>query len=103
VAVRRTLLMLAVGLMGCLAVAAPAHAFVYWANFGGGSGTTVGRASVDGTGAEQGFISGAKDPIGVAVDASHIYWANEGTNSIGRANLDGTSPEPNFIPGANEP
>ncbi len=34
----------------------------------------------------------------VAVDASHLYWAN-GPNSIGRANLDGTGANPSFVSG----
>ena len=34
------------------------------------------------------FISGCQQPRGVAVDRSHIYWANDG-NSIGQADLDG--------------
>jgi hypothetical protein len=34
----------------------------------------------------------------VAVDGSHIYWAN-GPNSIGRANLDGTGANPSFVSG----
>lgn len=93
----------AIALVGVLAVAKPAGAFVYWTNFANGGGTKIGRANVDGSGGIQDFISGAKDPIGLAVDAGHIYWANEGTNSIGRANLDGSSPEPNFILGAHDP
>jgi sugar lactone lactonase YvrE len=92
------------GVMGStLAMAAPARASVYWANQAGGSGTTIGRAATDGSGANQSFISGASAPIGVAVDGRHIYWANEKTNSIGRANLDGTGVNPGFIGGAQDP
>ena len=36
---------------------------------------------------------------GVAVDASHVYWVNNSTDSIGRSNLDGTSPNQSFITG----
>jgi len=39
---------------------------VYWTNFTGGS---IGRANLDGTGADQSFITGASSPGGVAVDA----------------------------------
>jgi hypothetical protein len=67
---------------------------LYWANIGT---NTIGRASLDGTGADQGFISGAATPAGVAVDAGHVYWANDGTNTIGRANLDGTGADQIFI------
>ena len=93
-----------VALVAAGALAAPAHAFVYWSNFADGTGTTIGRASADdGQGAAQDFIDGASGPEGVAVDGAHIYWANGGTHSIGRANLDGSSPQPDFIPGASDP
>jgi streptogramin lyase len=39
---------------------------VYWANAGGGA---IGRANLDGTGANQSFIGGASFPFGVAVGA----------------------------------
>ena len=42
---------------------------IYWANPGawmGANGTTIGRANLDGSGANQSFISGAKAPCGVA-------------------------------------
>ena len=39
---------------------------VYWTNAGT---NTIGRASLDGTGADQSFITGASGPRGVAVDA----------------------------------
>ncbi len=68
----------------------------------------IGRAHLDGTGVEQGFIT---TPAGaltldVAVNADRVYWtwsidsgggAYEGW--IGRANLDGTGVEPKFIAG----
>jgi hypothetical protein len=39
----------------------------------------------------------AYGPDGVAVDQSHVYWANPGGESIGRANLDGTDVDQRFI------
>ncbi|HET6870780.1 MAG TPA: PKD domain-containing protein, partial [Solirubrobacteraceae bacterium] len=91
-------------LMTCTLVeAAPARAFVYWTNSGGGSGTTIGRANADGTGVDQAFVGGASGLEDVAVDAAHIYWANGGTHSIGRSNLDASSPDPTFISGASDP
>jgi hypothetical protein len=43
---------------------------VYWANFGNGSGSTIGRASLDNPdAADQNFITGADAPCGVAVDS----------------------------------
>jgi sugar lactone lactonase YvrE len=50
----------------------------------------IGRANLDGTGANPNFITSATNPDGLAVDGSHIYWANSGSTTIGRANLDGT-------------
>ena len=39
-------------------------------------GGSIGRANLDGTGVEPDFITGAGDPVGVAVDGAHVYWAN---------------------------
>jgi virginiamycin B lyase len=82
-----------------LAVAPRAHAHIYWGNYddGGGFGTTVGRANLDGSGANDGFITGAGGPAGVAVDSAHIYWGNYDPNTIGRANLDGSGVNQSFI------
>jgi virginiamycin B lyase len=77
-----------------LALASPADAYVYWANDGG---NTIGRANLDGTGANQSFIAGATDPAQMAVDGGHVYWANSTRDAIGRANLDGSSPNQTFI------
>ncbi len=71
-----------------MAFAPRAGAFVYWAN---GRDGTIGRANLDGTGANPSFIAGATSPCGVAVDAGHVYWANDvESGTIERANLDGT-------------
>jgi virginiamycin B lyase len=52
------------------------------------------------------FITGAQSPCGVAVDATHIYWANSTgfvrvngsvVSTIGRAKLDGTAVDQSFI------
>ena len=70
-------------------------AHVYWANEGA---DLIGRANLDGSGADQGFITGASGPIGVAVDGAHVYWANSvAGGTIGRANLDGTGANQGFI------
>jgi hypothetical protein len=87
---------------------------VYWAthSFFNPSYTldsTIGRASLDGSGANQSFITGAFGPCGVAVDSAHVYWANEGIpfgqpgGTIGRANLDGSGVNQKFIRGASAP
>ncbi len=72
---------------------------VYWTN---GSTGTIGRANLDGTGANQSFITGA-GPFGVAVDADHVYWTNFTTGSIGLANLDGTGANQSLLTGATVP
>jgi hypothetical protein len=58
--------------------------------------STIGRANIDGTDVEPGFIKTDSRVDGVAVDASHIYWATQ--HAIGRANVDGSNIEQNFIP-----
>jgi hypothetical protein len=77
---------------------------LYWTNPDTG---TIGGANLDGTGVNQNFITGASGPGGVAVDASHVYWANANSGfpfgTIGRANLDGTGVNQNFVTGASEP
>src|SRR5262249_31600962 len=49
------------------------------------------------------FITTADRPVGVAVDAAHVYWTNTQQGEIGRANLDGTTVDPSFISGAGTP
>jgi hypothetical protein len=90
---RHLVALLAALLILALALAPRAEAFVYWTD------GDIGRANLDGSGANDGFIAGAR--VGaVAVDAGHVYWTNVGfqaPDSIGRANLDGTAPNHNFI------
>jgi hypothetical protein len=59
-------------LLVALALASRADAFVYWANWGASTGSTIGRANLDGSGANQNFITGAGGPCGVAVEAAHV-------------------------------
>ncbi|MEA2420992.1 MAG: hypothetical protein QOF55_91, partial [Thermoleophilaceae bacterium] len=67
------------------------------------STNSIGRANLDGTNPNPRFITGAGAPSGVAVNATHIYWANQSTNSIGRANLDGSGATQSFITGVKNP
>jgi len=91
--------------------AASSSAYVYWTNTGhqppGELGTTIGRASNDGSGANQSFITGAAAPCLLAADGSHLYWSNQGLNfggtTIGRASIDGFAPDESFISGADGP
>jgi hypothetical protein len=69
-------------------------AHVYWAN---GNSATIGRANLDGTGANQFFIF-AGNPQAVAVDGVHVWWANAAPfYAIGQANLNGTGVNERFI------
>lgn len=49
------------------------------------------------------LVSGLGGPCGVAVDASHLYWADQGSNLLGRANLDGTGVQRTFVGGLQDP
>lgn len=71
--------------------------FVYWSSAGPNS--SIGRAKINGVGANNSFIAGLNDVRGVAVDSKFIYWTQGpgGGNTIGRANLDGSGANPNFI------
>src|ERR1044072_3265097 len=77
---------------------ARAEAFVYWTD---GGTQTVGRANLDGTSPDPGFVGGVSFPFGAGVHGSHVYWGNSA--SIGRANLDGTGVNQSFIGGASTP
>jgi sugar lactone lactonase YvrE len=68
-----------------------------------GVGPAIGRANLDGTGGNQGFVPLPAAAGGVAVDGSHVYWANPAAGTIGRANLDGTGVDQSFITGASNP
>jgi hypothetical protein len=80
--------------------------YIYWTNQGDG---TIGRASLNGSSVNQSFISPAPEDeaeeeeisgesrYGIAVDATHIYWANDSSAEIGRANLNGSGLDPSFI------
>src|SRR5262249_2086426 len=76
---------------------------LYWGNqddsraLAFGLAATIGRANLDGTGVDPTFITGADTASGIALDAGHIYWANEGAQTIGRAGLDGTGVDQAFV------
>ena len=78
----------------CGWLAAQANAFVYWTN---SDNSAIARANLDGTGANQSFITGGNNPAGLAVDGQYVYWTNTFSSSIGRANLDGTGVDQSFI------
>jgi hypothetical protein len=106
---------------------AVANGYVYWTNTGplggdlvgeqvevpvAGAGT-IGRAKLNPSEEpeliEPQFIKGASDPQGIAVNASHIYWANAFSKlglgnevDIARAGLEGDAVEQQFFKGSGD-
>jgi hypothetical protein len=73
---------------------------VYWTDTNG----TISRAALNGANLQSPWISGASDPIDVAVHAGKIYWAEQGIDTIGRADIGAQNPanvDHDFISGAN--
>src|SRR5437588_2893277 len=88
------LLLLAVVVLVLTAPAA--SAYVYWTS-APGMVNTIGRANLDGSGANASFISvggGSDSLFGLAVDSAHAFWADQDPNAIGRANLNGSGANP---------
>ncbi len=93
-------MVLALALLASLLLAAPAGAFIYWAD---AQNQMIGRAENDGSGVNDAFIPTGELPFAVTVDSSHVYWVNQNSDTIGRANLDGTEVNNSFITGIAEP
>ena len=49
----------------------------------------IARANIDGSGADQTFVTGGSNPQMPAVSASHVYWVNKNGQAVGRADLNG--------------
>lgn len=64
--------------------------YLYWSNFANGSGTTIGRAGLDGSASNPNFITGLSGPSGLNISSGYIHWGNFGTRTVGRAAIDGT-------------
>ena len=90
-------LVVAAGLLLCLPLilVARAAAYVYWTD---SNGAAIGRAGLDGSGADPSFISTLGFPEAIAVDPEHIYWTNA-TEAVGRAGIDGVRIDHEFIEG----
>jgi hypothetical protein len=75
--------------------------YLYWANIG--SLPSVGSANLDTLAKTTGFVVPATGALGLAVDATHVYWSDINGGRIGRAKLDGSAVEPNFMIGIVNP
>ncbi|HWV85466.1 MAG TPA: choice-of-anchor D domain-containing protein [Capillimicrobium sp.] len=90
----RALAAMVVSALALLLTAATAHGELYWADL---DTNTIGRANLDGSGANASFIAPSRTlGGGVAVDADHVYWASW-SGYIGRADRDGTDVDESFI------
>jgi hypothetical protein len=57
------------------------------------SAYAIGRASLDGTGVDEHFISTDRSPVDVAVDGAHVYWRSaRGGGQLGRAHRGAREP-----------
>ena len=88
--------------------------YIYWTDQGGNfiggpiHPSMIGRARLDGTAVQRGFIKGLDGACGLAITDRYIFWAQNGLvggngTTIGRANLDGTDVRPRFISGLQAP
>jgi sugar lactone lactonase YvrE len=66
--------------------APPPPSWLYWSD-----NSTISAANLDG-GNPQTLLS-APDSLGVAVDASRLYWSNQNDSTINVADLDGSNPQ----------
>ena len=80
--------------LGESSAAADVASKLYWTTFVGGSGSTVQRANLDGSGVET-LVTGLNAPWPIEVDPMHgkMYWGDVNTQQIQRANLDGSGVE----------
>lgn len=88
----------------CACLAAPADAFVYWTT----TGTSIGRANLDGSGVDPSFLSTAASALSLHVDQSGLYWGNYGngvatSGTVGHADLNGAGASQSFIAPAYRP
>src|SRR4029077_15469687 len=70
--------------------------FLYFLN----GSSQIGRATLDGSGVDPGFISVGLNGAfcGPAVDSSYVYYASDAGNTVGRAPVTGGAANEGFIP-----
>jgi virginiamycin B lyase len=103
-AVRRRFVLVAVvtgiALLAACGSGPSARTYLFWAD----SASAIGRADLNGTGANQSFIStGGTLPYMVAASPGYLYWTNLLNGTIGRAAINGTGVSERFITGASRP
>jgi hypothetical protein len=77
------------------------RAALYWTTDIEPEAGTISKANLDGTGAHV-IVSGLDDPAGVAVNSTHIYWADFRAGAIMEASLNGTGVK-TLVTGQNSP
>lgn len=80
----------------CGLAVTPSH--LYWVGAFG-----IGWVNLEGPATPQTLIGGLRQPCGIALDGTYLYWANREAGTIGRARLDGSEANPAFIGGLNGP
>jgi len=63
--------------------------FLYWTDQIGTASGTVSVIPLTGVGTPTTLVTGQASPAGVAVDASHIYWADSGSGTVSERSLTG--------------
>lgn len=58
---------------------------------------TIGRADLDGSRADERYLTKARSPAGIAISGPYVYWANYATGLIGRARIDGSGVDERFM------
>ena len=85
---------------GCGGRSSPHQSAVLWAQSPHGGVDergSIGRAEINGAGANGRFVVGARAPGGVALGGRYVYWANYSTGTIGRSTIDGRDVDERFI------
>jgi Divergent InlB B-repeat domain len=94
---------LVVAVCGLAIWAAAASANIFWTD--SSANNVVGQMNLDGSGVNPGFICGATNPVGMAVDpdSNYVYWVNGEAKTIGRANINGTGVNQSFVNLSSDP